>query len=431
MRSETMRSETTEQVPVMRLRSDSTRQLELNRMKLFATGLLVGVALLFVAALLLERRYPWVGFVRAFAEAAMVGALADWFAVTALFRHPLGLPIPHTAIIPRRKDSIGASIGRFVEDNFLSEDVLISRMRSLHVLQRAAGAISQPEVSDQIAKHATTAINNVLLVINDDDVQAVIERSLVARIHATQPAPLLGRALSAVLAGRRQPELVYELVKVVEQLLEENKEAIRIKIRQETPWWLPHSIDQHIAERLFETVGASLHAVSVDPNHPFHDKFHDALYAFIDRLQHDPTTIARGEALKEELLANPIVRELSASLWAEIKAALVAQSDNPHSALYATIEHGVRQFGELLLRDELLAAKIERWVERLVVYASQEYRHQFGQLIAHTVSKWDADVTTNKIELQIGRDLQFIRINGTVVGGLAGLVIYCVSLLLR
>jgi len=234
-----------------------------------------------------------------------------------------------------------------------------------------------------------------------------------------------------VLAGRRQPELVYELVKVVEQLLEENKEAIRIKIRQETPWWLPHSIDQHIAERLFETVGASLHAVSVDPNHPFHDKFHDALYAFIDRLQHDPTTIARGEALKEELLANPIVRELSASLWAEIKAALVAQSDNPHSALYATIEQGVRQFGELLLRDELLAAKIERWVERLVVYASQEYRHQFGQLIAHTVSKWDADVTTNKIELQIGRDLQFIRINGTVVGGLAGLVIYCVSLLLR
>jgi uncharacterized membrane-anchored protein YjiN (DUF445 family) len=146
-----MLSETNRQAPALPLRSDSTRQLELNRMKLFATGLLVAVALLFVVALLFERRYPWVGFVRAFAEAAMVGALADWFAVTALFRHPLGLPIPHTAIIPRRKDSIGASIGRFVEDNFLSEDVLISRMRALHVLQRAAGAISQPAVSEQIA----------------------------------------------------------------------------------------------------------------------------------------------------------------------------------------------------------------------------------------------------------------------------------------
>src|SRR4029078_1580524 len=200
-----MRVETEDRAPV--LRSDSTRQLELNRMKLLATGLLAAAALLFVVALLLERRYPWVGFVRAFAEAAMVGALADWFAVTALFRHPLGLPIPHTAIIPRRKDSIGASIGRFVEDNFLSEDVLISRMRALHVLQRAAGALQQPEVSEQIAKHATTAINNALRVINDDDVQAVIERSLVARIHAAQPAPLLGRALSALLAGRVRPDV--------------------------------------------------------------------------------------------------------------------------------------------------------------------------------------------------------------------------------
>jgi len=259
----------------------------------------------------------------------------------------------------------------------------------------------------------------------------VIERSLVARIHATQTAPLLGRALSALLGGRRQPELVHELIKIVERLLEENKDAIRIKIRQETPWWLPQSVDRHISERLFDTIETTLHAVSVDPNHPFHDKFHDLLYEFIARLQHDPATIARGEALKEELLANPIVREFSASLWVEIKAALLAQSADPDSALHAAIEHSVRQFGELLLRDELLAAKIDRWVERIVVYASQEYRHQFGQLIAHTVSRWDADVTSNKIELQIGRDLQFIRINGTVVGGLAGLVIYSVSLLLR
>src|SRR6185503_18254142 len=159
----------------MQLPTDALRQRQLRRMQLLATGLLLAVAMIFVVALLLERNYPWVGFIRAFAEAAMVGALADWFAVTALFRHPLGLPIPHTAIIPRRKDSIGVSIGRFVEDNFLSEEVLLSRMRALHVLQRAAGAISQPLVSDQIAKHATTAINNALRVINDVDVQAVIE----------------------------------------------------------------------------------------------------------------------------------------------------------------------------------------------------------------------------------------------------------------
>jgi uncharacterized membrane-anchored protein YjiN (DUF445 family) len=268
-------------------------------------------------------------------------------------------------------------------------------------------------------------------VINDADVQALVEHSLLARLRSLQPAPLLGRVLSAVLAGRRQTELVDELVRLVARLLDENKETIRVKIRQETPWWLPRAVDRHIAERLFDTIETTLHAVSADPNHPFHDRFNALLEEFVERLQHDPATIARGEALKEELTRNPIVREFSASLWLDIKAALLAQSANPESTLRATIERAARQFGELLLRDEALAGKMDRWIERIVVYASQEYRHQFGQLIAHTVSRWDAEATAKKIELQIGRDLQFIRINGTVVGGLAGLVIYTVSLLLR
>jgi uncharacterized membrane-anchored protein YjiN (DUF445 family) len=418
------------QAPIQ-AQAEPARKRELDRMKFLATGLLVGAALVFVVALLLERRYPWVGFVRAFAEAAMVGALADWFAVTALFRHPLGLPIPHTAIIPRRKDSIGISIGRFVEDNFLSEDVLLGRLHALNVVQRAAGALSQPEVSEQIAKHASTALGSALHVIDDVDVQLLVERSVVARIRAAHPAPLLGRSLATLLGGRRQPELVYELIKVLNGLFEENKESIRLKIRQETPWWLPRAIDRHIAERLFEIVDSTLHTISVDPDHPFHDKFNALLYEFVERLQHDPETIARGEELKDELLRNPIVREFSASLWLDIKTALAAQSANPGSALHVAIGRAARQFGVLLLRDELLAAKINSWVERIVVYASQEYRHQFGHLIAHTVSRWDPQVTTQKIELQIGRDLQFIRINGTIVGGLAGLAIYCVSLLLR
>ncbi|HNP73347.1 MAG TPA: DUF445 domain-containing protein [Kouleothrix sp.] len=415
----------------MQAKGDTTRQTELERMKLLATGLLVGVALLFVAALLLERRYAWVGFVRAFAEAAMVGALADWFAVTALFRHPLGLPIPHTAIIPRRKDSIGASIGRFIEDNFLSEEVLVGRLRGQRVVRRAALALSRTSLHEQIARHATTALNNALQVVNDADVQALVQHSLVSRVEAVQPAPLLGRALATLLAGRRQPELVYELVSLTSRLLEENKEAIRTKIRQETPWWLPRTVDRHISERLFDTVESALQAVGSDPNHPFHDRFNALLYEFVERLQHDPATIARGEELKTELLENPIVRDFSASLWLDIKSALLAQSTRPDSTLHQAIERAVRQFGELLLHDDALADKVDRLVERVVVYASREYRHQFGQLVAHTVSRWDAEATSRKIELQIGRDLQFIRINGTVVGGLAGLVIYCVSLLLR
>ncbi|HNP85098.1 MAG TPA: DUF445 domain-containing protein [Kouleothrix sp.] len=412
------------------LQIDDPRQRALNRMKWLATGLLVGVALLFVVARLLERQYAWVGFVRAFAEAAMVGALADWFAVTALFRHPLGLRIPHTAIIPRRKDSIGASIGRFVADNFLSEDVLVGRLRAQRVVERAAAALSQTDLNSQVARHVATALNNALRVVNDADVQALIEHSVVSRVRSVHPAPLVGRTLAVVLGGRRQTELVYELANLTAHLLEENKAAIRLKIQQETPWWLPRSVDHHIAERLFDTIDTTLQAVSSDPHHPFHDRFNALLYEFIERLQHDPATIARGEALKDDLLQNPIVRDFSASLWLDIKVALLAQSERPDSTLQRAIERAVRQFGELLLRDEALAGKLERLVERVVVYASQEYRHQFGQLIAHTVSRWDPDATSRKIELQIGRDLQFIRINGTLVGGLAGLVIYTVSLLL-
>lgn len=212
------------------LQIDDPRQRALNRMKWLATGLLVGVALLFVVARLLERQYAWVGFVRAFAEAAMVGALADWFAVTALFRHPLGLRIPHTAIIPRRKDSIGASIGRFVADNFLSEDVLVGRLRAQRVVERAAAALSQTDLNSQVARHVATALNNALRVVNDADVQALIEHSVVSRVRSVHPAPLVGRTLAVVLGGRRQTELAYELANLTAHLLEENKAAIRLKI---------------------------------------------------------------------------------------------------------------------------------------------------------------------------------------------------------
>ncbi|KPV51463.1 hypothetical protein SE17_21025, partial [Kouleothrix aurantiaca] len=366
----------------MQSQIERDRQRELNRMKWFATGLLALVAVIFVVARLFERQYPWVGFVRAFAEAAMVGALADWFAVTALFRHPLGLPIPHTAIIPRRKDSIGASIGRFVADNFLSEEVLVGRLRGQHVVERVAVALSETDLKQQIARHAATALHNALRLVNDADLQALVEHTVVTRVRGVQPAPLLGRGLAAVLAGRRQTELVHELVNLTGRLLDENKEAIRVKISKETPWWLPRSVDTHIAERLFETIETTLAAVRADPNHPFHERFNTLLYSFIERLQHDPETIARGEALKDDLLANPIVRDFSASLWLDIKAALMAQSERPDSTLRRAIGRGVQQFGGLLQRDEALALRVERLVERVVVYASQEYRHQFGHLIA-------------------------------------------------
>jgi uncharacterized membrane-anchored protein YjiN (DUF445 family) len=405
------------------------RQIELERMRRFATGLLVLVTLIFVVALLLQERYPWVGFIRATAEAAMVGAIADWFAVTALFRHPLGLPIPHTAIIPRRKESIGAGIGRFVQDNFLAEEVIAGKVRSVDVARRLARVISRPEPAARIARLTSTGIVAILQVVNDEDVRSLIERGIVARVRVTQAGPLFGRVLSVVLAGKRQSDLLAGVLRLAAQVMDENRDVIRAKINKEVPWWLPRTVDAHIYRRLLDTIDETLQEVNADPSHPLHERFDAVVVRLLDDLQHKPELIDRIEALKEDLLQHPIVREFAASLWRDIKALLLAQSENSDSYMFTSTQRVIQELGDLLLHDDALAAKVNRWAEKIAAYIAREYGDEFAQLIAQTVSNWDTDATTQKIELQIGRDLQFIRINGTVVGGLVGLLIYCVSLL--
>jgi uncharacterized membrane-anchored protein YjiN (DUF445 family) len=414
----------------MYMSDERDRQAELNRMKSLATALLAIVSLVFAIALLFERRYPWLGLVRATAEAAMVGAIADWFAVTALFRHPLGLPIPHTAIIPRRKDSIGTSIGRFVQENFLSEEVIRGRLGTIDIAQQAAHWMSRPVVSARLANLLMAGIAGVLQVVNDADVQALIERGVLSRIRSTRVAPLAGQLLSLVLSDQRQAELLYELIAFVARMLEQNKAAIHERISREIPWWLPRSIDKEIYRRLFDAVEAMLHEVGQDPSHPLHAQFNALVHQLIVDLQSNPDMIARGEAIKEELLLHPIVRDVAVSLWMDLKALVRDQSAQLDSELRQTIQRAIVQLGALIMRDEELREKVNRWAEQIVLYAIREYGDAVAQLIEQTVRNWDAETAAQKLELQIGKDLQYIRINGTVVGGIAGLLIYIASLLI-
>jgi uncharacterized membrane-anchored protein YjiN (DUF445 family) len=400
-------------------------------MKRVATGLLAVVSLVFVAASLFEQQSPWLGFVRAMAEAAMVGAIADWFAVTALFRHPLGLPIPHTAIIPRRKDSIGASIGRFVQENFLAQEVIRSRLRSVNNAQQAARWISQPTHSTQIAGLLTAGIGGVVQVLNDADVQALIERAVLARVRSTRAAPVFGQALALVLSEERQAEVLYAIIRFVARGVDEHKAAIRERISREIPWWLPRSVDKEIYRRLFEAIAATLHDVSQNPAHPLRQQFTAAVRQWIEDLQSNPDVIAKGEVLKDELLQHPLVRDLSAALWLDLKTWLHEQSAQPDSDVRQSIQRAIIQIGAVILEDDILAQKVNHWIEQITLFAIREYGHEVAQLIEQTVRNWDAEVTSQKIELQIGKDLQYIRINGTVVGGIAGLLIYSVSLLIR
>lgn len=410
---------------------DTNKQAELRRMKLSAAALFWFVTIIFVLASTLEDQYFWMGFVRATAEAAMVGAIADWFAVTALFRHPMGLKIPHTAIIPSRKDSIGQRFGRFVKSNFLSGEVIGDRLRTMDVTKRVAKWISRPENSELIAGYVAVGLAAVVQVIKDEAVQEIIEHNITIRIRSTQIAPLLGNGISLVLSGHRQQELLHGMLNLGAHLLDENKDVIQKRIGEETPWWLPQTVDNVIYQKIVDAVEKMLREVSSDPNHPLHADFDAVVSRFVEDLKHSPDVVAREEAFKEEFLQHPIVREFSASLWLDIKMSLIEHSAIPDSDLRKPIQQGIMHFGKAILDDEILLEKIDQWVQEGAVYLIKEYGDEVEHLISNTISKWDAEETSRKIELHVGKDLQFIRINGTIVGGLAGLVIHTFSLLLR
>jgi uncharacterized membrane-anchored protein YjiN (DUF445 family) len=397
------------------------------RMKRNATGLLVAFAGVFVAARAFEDRWPWLGFVRATAEAAMVGGLADWFAVTALFRHPLGIPIPHTAIIARRKDRIGRTLGRFVQTNFLSRDVIAVRVASLHPGERLARWLADPAHSRMIARHVAAGLAGAARVLRDDEVGGLIERGLRSRVRRIHVAPLFGNILAVVTSDRRHQELLDEALRLIARAVEENEEMIRRRIAEESPWWLPEAVDDRIHEKIVAAVERTLQEVARDPEHPLRARFDEALDRFIQELRTSPEAMARAEAIKEEVLAHPALREFSASLWQDAKAALARRIEGPERPEPDAVERGLVTLAETVLADPDLVEKVDGWIVDALVYAVDQYRGEVGALIEHTVGQWDPDATSQKIELQIGRDLQFIRINGTLVGGLVGLALYTVS----
>jgi uncharacterized membrane-anchored protein YjiN (DUF445 family) len=409
------------------LPDEELKHRRLVAMKWRATSLLFFAALIFIAATYYQPTYPWLGYVRATAEAAMVGAVADWFAVTALFRHPLGIPIPHTAIIPTRKARIGKSLGMFVQTNFLSPAVISARLRKADVARRLAGWLADPANGDVVGKHVSVAVGGVVQVLRDEDVQEIIEESLVGRVRALQVAPLTGKVLSVVTAENRHQELFDAAIRLLRRGVEENRDLIRDRIGRETPWWVPSSVDEQIYRRIAGGIEKTLEEVSTDAAHPMRERFNEAVAEFVERLKSSPEMIARGEAFKEELLEHPAVREYSAGLWADLKASVLRHSADPESSFRRRVGHAATGFGASLAADDELMDKVNGWVEQAALYLVEQYRHEAAELIESTVAAWDPMDTTHKIELQIGRDLQFIRINGTLVGGLVGLLIYIVS----
>ena len=395
-----------------------------------ATGLLVLVTVVFLLARWGEESASWLGYVRAFAEAAMVGALADWFAVTALFRHPLGIPIPHTAIIPNRKDQIGASLGEFVQTNFLTREVLNERLSGAHVGKRLGDWLADEENSVKAGEAASDALRGSLEILDDRDVSSALETLVERRVRATPIAPLMGKAIDLAVEGGHHQRLLDAVLTGLRSFLDDNRATFRARLDQESPWWIPDAIDDRLFTKIYNAVHSFLEDVGSDPDHEVRKSIEVRVVAFAQRLRDDPQLLAKGEELKTELLAHPDVRAWLGSLWAEMKRNTISALDDPASELRQRIDRSVANLGRRLANDDQLQAKVDDWVARAAGHIVDHYRGEVAELISGTVAKWDAKATSERIELQVGRDLQFIRINGTIVGGLAGLVIYSVSQLL-
>ena len=396
-------------------------------MKLLALGLLIIMAVIFVFAFALQKQYPWLEYVRAAAEGGMVGALADWFAVTALFKYPMGIKIPHTAIIPRRKDQIGASLGEFVETNFLSEQVVQEKLASVDIARKAGAWLSGPGGAERVAKEGAAVIRGAFKVLNDDDVQAVIE-SMVRKHLLTPPwGPPVGRLAERIFADGHHHTLVDLLVDRTVDWVRDNHETVSRLVSDRSPQWVPQFVDGLVGDKVYVEILKFTKAVQSDPQHQVRQSIDTYLTELAQDLQHDPVMIARAEGIKAQVLGDPEVRELASRTWGTIKAALLGAVDDPHSELTLKFKAAVHDFGTRLVVDPELAGKVNAWIGDAAGYLVKTYRSDIAGVITETVARWDAEETSRKIELQVGKDLQFIRINGTVVGALAGAAIFTVA----
>ncbi len=409
------------------LLTDTERAAGLRRMKIVATGLLILMAVIFLFAFALQDQYPWLQYVRAAAEGGMVGALADWFAVTALFKHPMGIKIPHTAIIPRKKDQIGTSLGQFVEENFLAESVVQQKLTSLGVAQRAGTWLARPEGADRVAVEGAALIRGAFTVLDDDAVQSVIES--MVRKHLVDPpwGPPVGRMAERIFEEGHHHRLVDLLVDRAAEWVDANYDVVSRLVSQRSPTWVPQFVDGLVGDKVYVEVAKFVRAVQADPDHEVRQSLDKYLKDLAQDLQYDPAVIAKAEEIKLSILDDPRVHDVAVRTWSTIKTALLEAVNDPESELTRNFKSAVRDFGRRLTEDEELAGKINRWISDGAGYLVRTYRSDIAGIISETVERWDAEETSRKIELQVGKDLQFIRINGTVVGSLAGLAIFSVA----
>ena len=398
-------------------------------MKAAATGLLVLMAAIFIAARQFETAYPWLGYIKAFAEAAMVGGLADWFAVTALFRHPLGLPIPHTAIIPRNKDRIGDALASFLRDNFLVAPVVARRMRNIDLAGAAGRFLQAPQGQETRIRHgASRLLADLFESLDDERLGGLVKSSIANRIRKMELSPLLGHALASAINEDRHVPMLEATIRWTSRALDANEGLIREMVHKRANWVLKLAgLDAKLADAIVDGLRKLSADMHTDPAHPVRVKIEQALADLANDLQTKPDTREKVEEIKLQLLDNKSVSLWLDTLWQRGREAMIRAARNPDAAMAGKLGEVLQSMGQSLESDPRLKGAINMFARRAVSGMAASYGGSIVKLVSETVRRWDAQTITDRLETTVGRDLQYIRINGTLVGGMVGLVLHALD----
>ena len=414
--------------PAAGTQREGDKRARLRRMRQLATSLLVLMLGLLAASTLLEPRYPFLQWLRAFSEAAVVGAIADWFAVVALFRHPLGLPIPHTAIIPRKKDEIGASLGDFVEHNFLTPDNVIERLADVNLAGAGARWLIEPRNGEQAARALCALVPRVIEMVDDDDVRSFFERSVLPQLEDVDLARVAGQVLEIVTEGGHHEALLDRALKEVESLVSAHRDLILHKFGDASKY-TPAFVDAYIVNRFVAGMIQLLHDVADDADHPLRLRFAEGIRELVEKLKTSPELRERGERIKAQIIEHLRTEPYYRRLWTRLKQRLGADIGSPHSRLQAYARTALTALGNGLLQDRVMQQRLNSWALKVAETLMLAHRHQVSLLITDIVKSWDAKEVSKKLELEIGKDLQYIRVNGTLVGGAVGVALHALTLL--
>jgi uncharacterized membrane-anchored protein YjiN (DUF445 family) len=418
--------------PASRVERESLelRQRRLAMARRRATALLGAVTALFIAVTAAGAHGTLLSYVQAGAEAAMVGGVADWFAVTALFRRPLGLPIPHTALIVERKDQFAATLGQFVQENFLNANVLGERIRAAGLAPRVAAWLSDEGNAARFAGHTADVVVTLAGTLRDEDVQSALTAEVMRAAAAVEVAPLAGRAVGVVLAGGHQTALFNALVSAADRYLADHHDDLKVRFEAEAPRWLPDAVYGRAYDRLHARLRERLAAMADDPDDEARQQFDQWIAGLPERLKTSPELRERGESIKRDLLASAALRDWSSWLWKNAKETLRTQAADPDSELRRRIAAALTAGGRRLAADPALQESLERVIESGARTLAERFHDELAGLVTGTIQRWDAAETSMQLELLLGRDLQFIRINGTVVGAGVGLALHAIAVAL-